>query len=341
LRPDDVWAISCIVRARGRADEPIDIGLARRMIELRPTGIQSHFIAVQAALVKGDTASASEFARLGGALDVSLTPDNANEVAMLRMFSAATAWLDGRPREAQDTVNHALASVADQPHEIQKYFRWYAAYANLTLGRLRDAERLFGQLDSLEARRGQIWVNMQRRDPARLRDVLVRGRVDATGRAPVSSPSELLEAGMIESARKMVATIDPRVTQYPRVLGELAVVDGNPDRAIEMLEEVHPRERLANSRMRIARFLARAWVQKRDYAQAIRVLEAASKEPRSRLLTAAMMGFAWISVRDQLAETYRAAGRIDEAAAIDAELARLLEVADEDHPIRRRLAARR
>jgi hypothetical protein len=60
----------------------------------------------------------------------------------------------------------------------------------------------------------------------------------------------------------------------------------------------------------------------------------------SRLLTiiGPSSGFEWLKVREQLSRLYRDTGRDADAAAIDGELAQLLAVADEDHPIKRRLA---
>ena len=47
-----------------------------------------------------------------------------------------------------------------------------------------------------------------------------------------------------------------------------------------------------------------------------------------------------VSTRNQLANLYRSMGRAKEADAIDAELLKLLAVADADHPVLMRLKAR-
>jgi tetratricopeptide (TPR) repeat protein len=340
LRPDDVWALSCVINVMLRFDGTVDLSLARRFIELRPNAVESYFTAVRAALASDDSAVASEFAQRGGALDVPLTEENANRVAMLRMFSGATAWLANRPQETLAIVDSVLASVADQARAIQLPFLWYGAYANLMLGRLDEADRLFSLLDAQDARRGRIWVDLERRDPQRLWRTLESGRIDARGRPPVSSPSEWLDAGDLARAQQALTSVSPAGTQHPRVRGELALVEGRPAEAIALLEEVLPRERLSASRLRIARFLARAWVARGDPDRAIQVLEEASNEPRSPLLTAAMMGFLWISVRDQLADLYHSAGRTTDAERVDRELAALLALADDDHPIKRRVQHR-
>ena len=314
LKPDDVWALSCVIEVTLRLEEPVDVALLRRLTELRPNGLESHFTATRAALLSGDADAAAHFARLGAALDVRLTEGNANTVAKLRMFNASAAWLGNRPADAVAAIDRALASVAGESRIVQLEFWWYAAYANLTLGRLGEAERLFRMLDAQPARRGQIWVDVVQGDPARLRQTLKRGRIDARGMIPISSPSEWIEAGEVVRAHQALASVQTEATQYDRVRGELAVISSRPDLAIQILEDVLPREPISESRMRIARFLARAWVDQGDNEHAIHVLESAST-PRRRLLGAAMIGVEWLSVRDQLAQLYRAAGRTADAAA--------------------------
>jgi hypothetical protein len=48
----------------------------------------------------------------------------------------------------------------------------------------------------------------------------------------------------------------------------------------------------------------------------------------------------WIHARDELAELYRQTGRVEEAEAIDAELLKLLAVADREHPVLARIRER-
>jgi hypothetical protein len=49
----------------------------------------------------------------------------------------------------------------------------------------------------------------------------------------------------------------------------------------------------------------------------------------------------WLTLRDQLAQLYRRAGQHPDADRVDAELRALLTVADDDHPIKRRLVSGR
>ncbi|MEO7158494.1 MAG: hypothetical protein ABI039_13080 [Vicinamibacterales bacterium] len=80
--------------------------------------------------------------------------------------------------------------------------------------------------------------------------------------------------------------------------------------------------------------MARALSQTGDTPRAIAILEDAV---RDRLDYDTLQGSRWLFVRDQLAQMYRRAGRLEEADRADAELRALLVVADDDHPIKRRL----
>src|SRR5262249_21615611 len=81
--------------------------------------------------------------------------------------------------------------------------------------------------------------------------------------------------------------------------------------------------------------LARALVKKGDRARAIEVLERASARRRQAAFYQA--GQYWVWIRFRLSQFYREAGRGNEARAIEAELRKLLALADPDHPIRRAL----
>ena len=95
--------------------------------------------------------------------------------------------------------------------------------------------------------------------------------------------------------------------------------------------------------LRMSSLLASGWSARGDTMRAIQVLEDATND-RSQLAAAAFDhrgGVAyWIVVRNELAELYDASGRVKQAKAVDAELMKLLAVADEDHPVLVKVKAR-
>ena len=90
---------------------------------------------------------------------------------------------------------------------------------------------------------------------------------------------------------------------------------------------------------RAAMKLADAWIAKGDPARAMAALEDASARRGTLDSLPLMWGLHWLTVRERLARLYREAGRVADGNAIEGELRALLVVADDDHPIKRRLFA--
>jgi hypothetical protein len=116
------------------------------------------------------------------------------------------------------------------------------------------------------------------------------------------------------------------------------LAEGRLDEAIRGLRLALDRHtgRANPGRPRVARKLAEALARKGDLTAAIAVL----KEESARRVAATAgisSGYEWLMVSDQLIQLYRKTGHASEAAALESELSKLLVVADEDHPIKRRL----
>ena len=88
--------------------------------------------------------------------------------------------------------------------------------------------------------------------------------------------------------------------------------------------------------MLMALTLADAWTGKGEASRAIADLESAT-ELRSAATFGASTGALWIHTRAKLAELYRHTGQITEAQRIEQHLRKLLIVADDDHPLKKRL----
>ena len=89
-----------------------------------------------------------------------------------------------------------------------------------------------------------------------------------------------------------------------------------------------------NQGLKIARQLADAHHASGRLDYAVQLLEQATG-----LRGELAHGWEWLRARDRLAALYRETGRISDAENVDRELSALLVVADEDHGIKRRLAA--
>ena len=93
------------------------------------------------------------------------------------------------------------------------------------------------------------------------------------------------------------------------------------------------------ARGRVALVVADAWRARGELERATTVLES---ETNNWLLETLDFGAValWVVARDRLADLYRSMGRTKEAETIDAELLKLLAVADADHPVLARIKAR-
>ena len=122
--------------------------------------------------------------------------------------------------------------------------------------------------------------------------------------------------------------------------GQLAIAEGRLDKGIALLtqyRDLYPVHR-ASARATVA--LSGALARRGRTAEAIGILEQLSKRRLEFIDEQLSEGFAWLSVRDVLAELYHHDGRLADAKAVDDELETLLAVADEDHPIKRRIGLR-
>jgi tetratricopeptide (TPR) repeat protein len=144
--------------------------------------------------------------------------------------------------------------------------------------------------------------------------------------------SFLIDAGRLDRARRAV-------TNFPRLgyQGQLALAEGRINDAIRILELAHARPASLGdpNQPRSARKLAEALQRIGRMDQAIQVLET---ESSNRGETTS--GFEWLRAMAELADLYGLAGRGDDARKVDSELMTLLAVADDDHPIKRRLTSR-
>jgi tetratricopeptide (TPR) repeat protein len=122
-----------------------------------------------------------------------------------------------------------------------------------------------------------------------------------------------------------------------RIKGELAFAEGRLGDAIAALELAQVSDKTA---FQITLSLAEAWEARGDDAKAVQLLEDASRYRIQSLAYRFAGGYKWLQVRARLAVLYRKIGRIRDADVIENELRQLLVVADDEHPIQRRLQVR-
>jgi hypothetical protein len=170
--------------------------------------------------------------------------------------------------------------------------------------------------------------------------------------------SDLIRSDLLDRARRVVAVAkEGRSEQAYDLLeidGHLALAEGRIDEAAQVLESLKdpsfppgsPATTLTrpNAALRLAGALAIHWKTQGDLQAAITVLENTTRDQQRWKATILDDGglalVYWIHARDELSELYRRTNRIEESEAIDAELLKLLAVADDDHPVLVRIKAR-
>lgn len=339
MKPDDAQALICLTNLYEihlRRPEP---RVAMRLADLRPHSGRWQAAAAVAILAQNPTnrLSARRFVertrRLGFAL-----PDDAGPVAWAHVFDAYSAWLDDDPSEALDIVDRLAAQLQGWPPAVAARVALHLSYAYLSLGRLAAAMEMATLIEPLDTRRIQtLRIAFASGDTAHLADVIARW-FPTPGERRYIVPA-LLEIGRYDLAREAIAIVraDPRrdELQFAHAEGRLAHLSGRADEAIAKLtkaaESLGPLE---------TSYLAEAHAANGRLDRAIETLEMISTR-RAHLVSGRYTpAWEYLRLRNLLSELYRRAGRAADAERVDAELRRLLAVADDDHPLRRRLEGR-
>jgi tetratricopeptide (TPR) repeat protein len=125
--------------------------------------------------------------------------------------------------------------------------------------------------------------------------------------------------------------------------GMLAVSQDNRIEGMRMLGDALLSISLTDSNAATAylmgsEILAEAWREQGDSTNAVAVLRTALEKESFLLLDQSVLtGPLWLRLQAQLAQLYRDMGQHEDASKIEAELRRLLALADPDHPILRQL----
>jgi tetratricopeptide (TPR) repeat protein len=267
-------------------------------------------------------------------------------VVWIELLPAYRAWIDDDAPRAEheiEQVEKALSSRTGPWRDLEATAvgNFYSA-----LGELDRAERILGSLSDRTKRLQLDGVVEDRGDIERLRKNLVAQRGTDTRSIPAFSLL-CLDAGLVDEAQEakeaVARQLPPAFVEYWK--GRLALAEGRDDDAIASLKwytNLSPRPQDPAT-------LFRAWIgqaevleRRNDLDQAIRVLQEGSSY-RTSMITpgdTVWAGRLWLRLQAKLDDLYHAAGREQEARALDRQLLRLLSRADADHPILRKLKAR-
>jgi tetratricopeptide (TPR) repeat protein len=354
LQPDNHSAAVCLTNVNRFGLRRPDVRVARQLADRRQNSARLQVAAAAAILWADprDRRGAWPYVHRAAALPAAGFRGVA-DVAAARVFEAYDAWLDNRPRDAVALADRLAAELPTMPPDAAAMFAAYLSRVYTTLGALRRAEAMnpfVVQGPDGPVRRTMLTLRIarEREDRDAMRAVLGRAYPDILaqelGGGWVTFGEQirlLVEAGLLERAREAAATIKLR-NPTPVVLlleGELAVAEGRDETGVALLQQylAQSTEPENPSWVRAAITLAGVLVHTGDLPRAVEILEAASERRYGLAGPASSHAYAWLAARERLVDVYRSAGRVSEADAVEAELLALLEVADDDHPIKRRL----
>ena len=343
LYPDHYWGINNLVGAYRRAGQPKQaIHYCIRDAEMRPNDFEASSGAAYSLFYDGDNpALARPYALRARAL---LTPEileaDPDGVGWVLLFPATECWQRGNVQEAKNELSQVAQVVSSLSTKTRDSYMEALGFSYLALGNLKSAEQLFEDLSDPDERNFSLALSaLARDDLASLRKysrMLGGGGILLNTSLP---PVFMARAGLLSGAER---GITDRQKSWPAgsrfedarkiMKGELALAQGQPGKAIPLLQEgLQATNRPGTFAFFLgAEALARAWELKGNLPEAIRALEGPSAErPRVWMVH----GFAWMRIQGRLAQLYRKVGRQQDAQRVEAELGKLLAGADPDFPM--------
>jgi hypothetical protein len=294
---------------------------------------------------------AREYARRGSALDV---PDDlwagfyGNDAANLRMFPARVLLLDRNARQALVEADRLAADPRSrQPGTVVNRMGQKLAILFRALGRLDRAEQVATWIQPESSGRRLLAITgLERENPALLRPLLnrlfpsPRQALGGHGGWNASVAQALVEAQMFDQAGELVDVWRAQAGTDRPVLAilvdaQLALAQGRVARGVQLLEGL---TRITDDffiRRNASLSLGGIWISSGEHARAVAILEGIVRQPLAHPFES--LEPEYVRVRERLAQAYRGVGRIAEAEEIEADLRKILAVATDDHPMKRRL----
>jgi tetratricopeptide (TPR) repeat protein len=348
IQPDHEWSLAClnnIYAVLGRHQQSLNA--ATGLVALRPQSVTALWRAARAARAAQAFDLATQYGNRAIASDELIDERNAFQAAEVRSIMVHSAWVDGDMRGASAIVDTSLALLGRIPATARPSFAIASVSGAMTVGRLEDARRL-AELMSDNQVRGSALARALNPTYGRelLRDERERlGAVIAqyfpNDAAAIFVVPLFIDAGRIADARRVAAVLAPSPqTSLPYVnlvRAELLHIDRRFDEVIALLEAP---DRLppagSNPWVRSRLLLSDALVATGQVERAVEILRVASDRAMYTLESAP----GWFVVRSRLADLHRELGQSAAATPIDTELRELLEAADRDHPVVRKLLRR-
>ena len=359
LYPDHEWAPNNVCHLYDWYNNPIDleksVEVEARSADSRPNDFMANWnAAFDFVAIKPHRARAEPYLRRASER---ITPEVRENlpglVNWIELLPFTEKWINGELEAAAGEIDRVAAKIDPLVGLAHDTLAAQTALGYLTLGRIAAAERTSEKIVDPVVRNDMLaQIAFVKEDAAALRE-----RLQLLGKRQAPQPQGDWEADRwdtvvllksragllrdLSTLRSFEKHLDSNRYGGKAVLhtirGEIALAHGNREAAIRELEEAR---RLSGGPYFPdhgfgRESLASALAKNGDVSGAIRVLE--WKSERYYAVIRGETGAHWLRNRLQLARLYRKAGREEAARAVEAELSKMLALADTDHPILREL----
>jgi tetratricopeptide (TPR) repeat protein len=368
IKPDHEWGIRrLLVEYRRLRQESEATELMGKLADARPANVPLQLATIEQFLRRGDVTSARRFLRHAETLMVSaLALQNPDWPFRIEFLKAKAVWVEQDGSGVSRVVDEIARRAASEPliPTTISLVRRGLVDAYVDLGRFADARRLAESSPPVlrEPLNSTIFLTTSRLiDPpdveaarqywsTRLLDIETASKmINSNFRGIPTYIENLVQAGAFDEIRKVVAWARENNRAGPPsnsldVEGQLAMIDGRTDEAIRLFQLARAAGAPLYHDLRMALVIADVRKSRGQIAEGIGVLEDSSRGGWSECAMYAHPPYCvahWLRVRDLLSDLYRRTGRIQESQAVDAQLFKLLAVADADHPVLAHLRARK
>jgi len=267
--------------------------------------------------------------------DVLERPASAGDVAWLRHFDAFERWRAGDLAGTVEVLDGIRTGIPRESEALRQSMTSTNGSFWLMLGRLKDARQVFEM--GVDERQWRLDVAHIPRIGDDWDGVLAELGPDRV------NSLVLARAGRFAEARARLAGALPMVQERDGPTVDLLAaaasgrLEGQP---LALQTEVDRWRPLGTSAFYLKSLeLAEVWDKVGNVSQAIRVLEETVAQPPTFMGPPDPAGHWWLKAHVELVGAYRRVGRLAEADPLEAEVRRLMAVADPDHPFFRALAA--
>ncbi len=304
-----------------------------RVADLRPDHLESNINAAWLLAANGsDPAHARRYADRAMALYAQTENAHAaDSIGKTLLFPVLLAWTQSDLELTLEEQRKLLEELPGLSAAVREYLVERLGRISLAMGRIDEAEELFGQVTD-QARRYELQARVlfARGNAEQLKKHLVAG----SGYADPFTVMLLTMAGLAAEAKAAFAALpgdDVTGTEVAIIQAAFAMHEKDPAVPMSQLEKIIGKLRPSDEEFFFLGLdmYARLLLERGQVSAAISTLEITAAKQQTAAFNDA--GLFWLMCQQRLAQFYQAAGREADAAMIDRQLMQMLQVADAEY----------